>query len=176
MANSGVVIDNVRETRRALAKFAPEVKKELDKANRETASPLAALAKTFFKDKPMRNWGKWTDARGRDLSYTAAEARRGIKIKAGKRSKKSPYSAVTQLQNNSVAGAIYEMAGRKTNNTQFTRNMQAVKTVAINKLSRVIWSAVKEYPISKYTKQVLENYADAEKRLQKILDSMESSV
>lgn len=173
MSQEAVTIENVPEVRRLLAKFAPEVKKALDKANREAASPLLALAKGNFVASPMANWGKWT-SRGRDLSYNAADVQRGIKIKAGKRSRKSPWSAVTQLQNTTPAGAIYEMAGRKTNNTQFTRNLQNIFYVQNDGLSRGIWKAIKDYPIRKYQDQVIQNYEEAVKQAQSILNGLKN--
>jgi hypothetical protein len=122
----------------------------------------------------MRNWGKWTDARGRDLSYNAGEVRKGIKIKAGKRSRKSPWSAVTELQNTTAAGAIFEMAGRKTNNSQFTQNLQNIFFVRTSGLSRGIWKAIKEYPISKYQDKVIENYNETLKQVQRDLDGLKN--
>jgi hypothetical protein len=169
-----VTIENAREMRRLLTKLAPEAKKALDKANREAAAPLLALARSNFVDSPMANWGKWTDKRGRDLSYDVAAVRKGIKVKAGKRSRTSPWSALTQIQNTTAAGAIYEMAGRKTNNTQFTRNLQGLFPVSVNGLSRGIWKAIKEYPIRKYQDKVVENYDDATKVLQRSLDGLKN--
>lgn len=169
-----VRIENVREVRKIISQLAPEVKKALDKANREAAAPLLTLARNNFPESPMRNWGKWTDKRGRDLSYNAAEVRKGIKIKAGKRSKKSAWSAVTQIQNTTPAGAIFEMAGRKTNDTQFTRNLQSIFFVSIKGLSRGIWKAIKEYPITKYQAEVLKNYEEAVKQTQRKLDGLKN--
>ena len=169
-----VTIENTREVRKYLAKFAPEVKKALDKANREAGAPLIALARNNFPESPMAKWGKWTDARGRDLSYNAAEVRKGIKIKAGKRSRYSPWSAVTELQNTTAAGAIFEMAGRKTNNSQFTQNLQNIFFVRTSGLSRGIWKAIKEYPIRKYQDKVIENYNEALKQVQRDLDGLKN--
>jgi len=169
-----VRIDNAREVKRALSKLAPEAKKALDKANREAAAPLLALAKANFVDTPMSNWGRWIDARGRDLSYNVATVRKGVKLLAGKRSRKSPWSAVTQLVNQTPAGAIYEMAGRKTNNTQFTRNLQSIFFVSTNGVSRGIWKAVKDYPIRKYQEAVMKNYEDAEATIQRELDGLKN--
>jgi hypothetical protein len=167
-----VTIENVAQVRRIISKLAPEVKKALDKANREAAAPLLGIARSNFVDSPMANWGKWTDKRGRDLSYDVAAVRKGIKIKAGKRSRTSPWSALTQIQNTTAAGAIYEMAGRKTNNTQFTRNLQGLFPVSVNGLSRGIWKAIKEYPIRKYQNAVIKNYEDAVKVTQAELDRL----
>jgi hypothetical protein len=167
-----VTIENVAQVRRIIAQLAPEAKKALDKANRAVATPLLGLARSNFVDSPMANWGKWTDARGRDLSYKAADVRKGIKIKAGKRSRRSPWSAVTQLVNETPAGAIFEMAGRKTDSTAFTRNLNAIYFVNNNGVSRGIWKAIKEYPISRYRDAVIKNYEDAVKVTQAELDRL----
>lgn len=179
---SNVVIDNVKETRRALTKYAPEVKKALDKANREAGAPLVALAKAQLQSNPMRNWGRWIAKKdGRDLGYNQSTASRGIKIKQRGRAKASPWSGVLQLRNESAIGAIYELAGRKNNpsNSQgaaFIQNMQNIQTVPKQGLSRVIWRAIALFPAKKYTEMVQQNYAEAEKELQKIMDNMGSSV
>ena len=181
MSQSNVTIDNVKETRRAMTKFAPEVKKALDKANREAGKPMLNLAKGQFVDQPMTNWGRWIAKKdGRNLSWSQAEAQRGIKIKQRGRAKRSPYSGVLQIRNESAVGAIFEMAGRRNKpstpqGAQFIRNLQYIVTVPIKGLSRGIWKAIVEYPSSKYTDQVLENYAEAEKQLQRILDSMKEA-
>jgi len=192
MAQPNVIIDNVRETRRLMTKYAPDVKKALDKANREAAAPLLGMAKRNFVDVPMKNWINRTNANGeqkpgwiakkdgRNLTYSASEAQKGVKIKQRGRAKRSPWSGVLQIRNESPAGAIYEMAGRKNNpstpqGAQFIKNLQSIYAVKTKGLSRGIWRAIKEYPVKKYTEKVLENYADAEKQLQRELDAMRSS-
>ena len=163
-----VQIDNVKETRRAMAKFAPEVKKALDKANRETGAPLLNLAKGYVPDLPLSNW-----IYGR-TAYDKSTVQKGIKIKAGKRSRRSPYSAVTQLRNESVAGSIFELTGRESPNSTFARNLGG--KFPLGDVTRLIWKAIKEYPVRKYQDKVTENYAEAEKQLQQTLDAMRSSV
>jgi len=181
MTQSNVIINNVKETRRSLTKFAPEVKKALDKANREAGAPLVALAKNNFTDVPMTNWGRWIAKKdGRNLSWSQGDAQKGIKIKQRGRAKKSPWSGVLQIRNETAVGAIYEMAGRRNQpstpqGAQFIRNLQNIKTVPIKGLSRGIWAAIKEYPVKKYTDQVVENYAAAEKELQQTLDRMSNT-
>lgn len=181
MAQSNVRIDNVRETRRVMGKFAPEVKKALDKANREAGKPMLNLAKAQFVDQPMTNWGRWIAAKdGRDLSWSQGEAVKGVKIKQRGRAKRSPWSGVLQIRNESAVGAIFEMAGRRNKpstpqGAQFIKNLQSIVTVPIGGLSRGIWRAIVKYPSSKYTDQVVQNYAEAEKELQRILDSMKEA-
>lgn len=169
MEQSNVIINNVKETRRELSRFAPEVKKALDKANRETGKPLVALAQNNVPPLPLSGW------RFGRLKYDQGEIKKGIKIRAGKTSRKSPWSAVTQLLNETPAGSIYELAGKKNSG----KTPQGIAFIAglnriadTNPVSRVIWKAVKDYPIQKYQEEVLKNYADAEKELQIILDRM----
>jgi len=172
-----VRIDNVREMRRALSKYAPEVKKALDKANREAGAPLLALARSYVpSNSPLSGWrgdgdGIWNDSQGR--GWDASTIKRGLKIKAGKRSRRSPWSAVTQLRNESAAGSIFETAGSKSPNSIFNMNLAKsgfpYKTEGV---TRIIWKAIKNYPIAKYRIAVLDNYAKAEKELQRIMDSM----
>lgn len=193
MAQPNVIIDNVKETRRLMTKYAPDVKKALDKANREAAAPLIGMAKRNFVDVPMRNWINRTTANGeqkpgwiakkdgRDLTYSASAAQKGIKIKQRGRAKRSPWSGVLQIRNESAIGSIFELAGRKNNpstpqGAQFIKNLQDIYFVKTKGLSRGIWKAIFEYPVKKYTEKVLENYAEAEKQLQQTLDAMRSSV
>jgi hypothetical protein len=81
---------------------------------------------------------------------------------------------VTQLRNESVAGSIFELAGRKSPNSTFAKNLGG--KFPLGEVSRIIWKAVKNYPVRKYQDQVLENYAEAEKQLQREMDAMRSSV
>lgn len=181
MTQPNVIIENVKETRRALTKFAPEVKKALDKANREAGKPMLNLAKGQFVDQPMTNWGQWVAAKdGRNLSWSKADTIKGIKIKQRGRARRSPWSGVLQIRNESAIGAIFERAGRKNNpstpqGAQFIKNLQNIVTVPVKGLSRGIWKAMKDYPISRYTDQVKQNYDLAEKQLQRELDSMKEA-
>jgi hypothetical protein len=172
-----VTIENVAQVRRIIGQLAPEAKKALDKANREAGAPLIALAQSFVPTQsPLSNWrsdgnGMWNDGQGR--GWDTATVKRGIKIKAGRRSRKSPWSALTVLYNDSAAGAIFETAGSKSPNSIFNINLSnAGFPYKNNGVTRVIWRAIKEYPIRKYREQVLKNYEDAVKIAQAELDRL----
>lgn len=165
--SQSVVINNVAKARRMMQRYAPEVKKALDKANREAAAPLVNLARNNVPTLPLSGW-----QRGR-LAYNQAEIKKGIKVKSGKRSRRSPWSAVTQLRNDNPAGAIFELAGTKTTTGNFVDNLNA--KYPLGSVTRVIWKAVKEYPIRKYQEEVLKNYVEAEKQFQRELDAMRNS-
>lgn len=176
--NLNVRMRGVAELRRALSKYAPEVKKELDKANREAGKPLLALAQNNVpSDAPLSGWGKtdgngmWNDRQGR--GWDSGQVKKGLKIRMGKRSRRSPWSAVTQLRNDNAAGSIFELAGTKTKSSVFVDNLNA--KYPLGSVTRVIWKAVKEYPIAKYRMAVLDNYKNAEKKLQQILDGIPNS-
>lgn len=160
-----VTIENVAKVRKIISQLAPEAKKALDAANRAEATPLINLARSYVPDLPLSNW-----TTGR-TAYNQAEVKKGIKVKAGKRSRRSPWSAVTQLRNDSVAGAIFELAGTKSPDSVFAQNLNA-KYPFQGRVTRVIWQAVKNYPIRKYQEAVLKNYDEAVVIVQRQLDAL----
>lgn len=174
-----VTVDGIPELRKALGQFAPDIKKQLDKANREVARPLIAAGQANMEEVPMTKWFTrgWND-NGRDLGWDVATARKGIKIKQRGKSKKSPWSSVAQFRNESAIGAIFEAAGRKNKPTtpggvQFIKNIQRWFYVPINGLTRGIWKAAfRDYGTKQYQELVLKNYLEAEKELQKRLDNI----
>lgn len=180
-----VRLTNLREFRRTLSKYAPEVKKALDKTNRETAQPLLAQAKKLFPDFTMgsdstnSNWGRWISKKdGRNLSYDPSTAQKGIKIKQYGRAKGSPWSGMLQLRNESAAGAIFEVAGRQNpsgstpQGGKFIDNLNKWFYVKTNGLTRGIWLAVVRYPASKFSEQIMKNYEEVEQETQKYLDGL----
>lgn len=177
-----VTVDNVRPFRRELSKYAPDVKKALDKANREAGAPLIALAKAQIQGTNMSNYGRWISKKdGRDLSWNPSAATSGIKIKQQGRAKGSPWAGVLQLRNESAVGAIYELAGRKGSPStpqggKFIENLQNIQNVSKKGISRVIWRAIVLFPARRYTEIVVKNYDEAQKELQKRLDDMKPSV
>jgi hypothetical protein len=171
MANDNlrVEVENLREIRRELNKVAPDIKKSLDKANRELVKPLIQAAQRNFETTPMSNWGLWNSG-GRDLSYNVATVRKGIKVKQRGKSKRSPYSSVMALRNESAAGAIYETAGRQTD-SQFTDNLQRWFAVKKQGLTRGIWKAVvKDVGTKQIVQKVVQNYEAALKDAQRRID------
>jgi len=166
-----VLFLNLRETRRILSKVAPDIKKSLDRANRELAKPLVAAARNNLVDEPMRNWGAWTQD-GRNLSFDIGTARKGIKVKNRGRSRRSKYSSAMSLVNESAAGAIFEAAGRQTD-SQFNDNLQRWFHVKKDGLTRGIWKAVfKDVGTKEITRQIEENYMQAVRVAQNRMDAL----
>lgn len=174
-----IYVDGIAELRKALGQFGPDIKKQLDKANKEVSRPLVQAGQANIPDLAMSKWllRGWND-NGRDLRWDAATARKGIKVKMRGKSKRSEWSSVAQFRNESAVGAIFEAAGRQGKNTtpqglQFIKNHQRWFFVQNNGLTRVIWKAFfRDYGASKYQDLVMKNYQEAEDQLQKRLDSI----
>lgn len=162
---------NLRETRKILNQLAPDIKKQLDKANRQLVRPLIDASRQNFPDKPMSNWGAWT-SNGRNLSYDIGTVRKGIKVKQRGRSKRSEYSSVMTLLNESAAGAIFESGGRQSD-SQFNDNLQRWYQVPKNGLMRGIWKAIfKDVGTKEITRQIEANYQEAVKEAQRRMDAL----
>lgn len=148
---------DIRRTRSQLRKFAPEVLKELDKANREAAKPVITAAKNSMppNDLQLTNWTKY----GR-YKWDTAEAKRGIKFKQDKKKKNQRYSAVLAFFNQTAAGAIWELAGYRSTSL-FTKYVTQVSGPA----PRGIWRQLNGTALANIREKVVANYRDAEQKL-----------
>lgn len=111
--------------RRALNQYAPDLAKELTKELAGVLKPIVAQARGFVPtESPMRGWhaagGKGINAttsmfrKGKFPAYNAAEIRRGIVYKTTpSKPNRAGFSNTVRIQNKTMAGAIYETAGRK---------------------------------------------------------------
>jgi len=120
-----IILRGVVETKRALRKFAPDLKRSLDSEARSFLKVMVSDAKGFVpKESPLSGWQ--INTKGRAITaQTSAFSRRAFplfqtaEIKAGLVSKvggmkttRTGFKAEYALQNKSAAGAIYETAGR----------------------------------------------------------------
>lgn len=171
MSNLNIEADDLIKFRRELQKFDPAIKRALDKANRESAAPLLGYAKSLVRsgtDEPMSGWAKWNWQR--IGTYSAAEIQKGLKVKQRGKSRSSSYFSILQLRNESAAGAIYELAGRKNapkgaRGIQFIKNLQRWKQVSVKGVSRLIWPAAIE-KADDFQRAVLRNYEIAKKQFE----------
>lgn len=111
--------------RRALNQYAPDLAKELTKELAGVLKPIVAQARGFVPtESPMRGWhaagGKGINAttsmfrKGKFPAYNAAEIRRGIVYKTTpSKPNRAGFSNTVRIQNKTMAGAIFETAGRK---------------------------------------------------------------
>jgi hypothetical protein len=112
-----VKIEGVKQTRKAIRDFAPDLNKELNSELRIALAPIAKKARGFVpSDSPMSGWAPRSFSEARFPFYNAGAIRSGIGFttKQG-RSTRSGFTSNATIFNKSVAGAIYETAGRANN-------------------------------------------------------------
>jgi hypothetical protein len=112
-----VKIEGVRQTRKAIRDFAPDLNKELNAELRVALAPIAKKARGFVPaDSPMSGWATRSFSESRFPFFNASAIRSGIGFttKQG-RSTRSGFTSNATIFNKSVAGAIYETAGRANN-------------------------------------------------------------
>ena len=122
-----VEIKGLVETRRLLAKYAPEAKKEMDAKARNHLKFMVAAARGYAPlsiDHDLHNWQTGQSAR-KVNSYTSAFATRSFplfqasEVKMGigyttrvNKINQRGFASQYRIENKSAAGAIYETAGR----------------------------------------------------------------
>jgi hypothetical protein len=112
-----VRVEGVKQTRKALRQFAPDLNKELNTELKLALSPIAKRARGFVPaDSPMSGWANRSFSEAMFPMYNARTIRSGIGFttKPGKTTR-SGFTANATIFNKSVAGAIYETAGRANN-------------------------------------------------------------
>jgi hypothetical protein len=118
-----VEVKGLKELRKALRKFTPELAKECNKELAAALKPLTRNARGFLpaNDEVPSGWLKRENAGGKWATrfYDQAIARKGIVYSTalGKANKQG-FRSVATIYNKSAAGAIYETAGRKTGGQQ----------------------------------------------------------
>ncbi|CAB4222001.1 hypothetical protein UFOVP1648_3 [uncultured Caudovirales phage] len=120
-----IIVRGVVETKQALRKFAPDLKRSLDAEARSFLKVMVSDAKGFVpKESPLSGWQINTKGRaitaqtsafsGRAFPlFQTAEIKAGLVSKVGgMKTTRTGFKAEYALQNKSAAGAIYETAGR----------------------------------------------------------------
>lgn len=115
-----VVIRGVDATRRALAKFSPDLYKELNEEIRPVLAGMAREAKSlvpaYFLSGAMNDGRERTSRTSRKRAfpvYDSSQIRRGLTYSMGsKKSRASGWVSTYALLNKSAMGAIIETAGR----------------------------------------------------------------
>lgn len=122
-----VEVKGLRETRRVLAKFAPDLKREIDKDARNRLKYMVTAARGFVPSSLPRNLHGWAiTTKGLKITaqtsafssrtfplYQAGEVKSGIKYDTGfSKTNSRGFRSLYELRNKSAAGAIYELAGR----------------------------------------------------------------
>jgi hypothetical protein len=109
-----VTIEGVKETRKAIREFAPDLNKALNTELKLALAPIAKKARGFVpSDSPMSGWSGRSFSEGKFPIFNSRSIRAGIgfSTKAGKTTT-SGFTSNAKIFNKSAAGAIYETAGR----------------------------------------------------------------
>lgn len=160
MADEVIVLTGIKETLDALKQFDKDAVKRFNKvinnelagAERDAKALISAVAGYNSDNTPMSGWRKVDAARGRTRGgagwpgWDTSVIQKGIvKTKAQGKVRKDYTTSAGALLNKSAAGAIFEIAGRKTNATAGrTSSAQFLRTLGnrFGKASRVVWRVV----------------------------------
>lgn len=153
MAEEIIVLTGIKETLDALKSFDQDAVKRFNKViNNELAGAERDARNIISEDPPMSGWNKLDAAKGKTRGsqgwpgWNAGEIKSKItKTKAQGKVRGDYTTSAGSLLNKSAAGAIFEVAGRKTKATagrtssaQFLRNLGN----RFGKASRVVWRVV----------------------------------
>lgn len=169
-----VVLYGYNDFKKKLKVADSDLRKAMDKEIKSFITPVSTLAKSYVPAVAMRNWksggkGEWGDRLGWDQSAVL----KGITVRqGGSRSKGSATSAAWRIRNMSAAGAVYELAGKKSLGSG-TAGISFINAITLRggRPSRLIWRAWDakggEQAI---TRGVLETINKFENQLQSQLD------
>ncbi len=149
---SEIVLVGIQETLDGLKQFDKDAVKRFNKVLNDVLTDAERAARGFVKaDPPMRGWKTIDPLRPKKTTrggagwpaYNQGVIQQGIRKTKSQGKVRGDYTtSAGALINNSAAGAIIEVAGRKTGGTgtgiQFIRNL----TDEIKNPSRLIWQAV----------------------------------
>jgi hypothetical protein len=109
-----VKVEGVKQTRKALRQFTPDLNKELNAELKKALAPIARKARGFApSNSPMSNWGRSAENSSFPAyNFGAVKSGIGFSTKPGKATR-SGFTSNAKIFNKSFAGAIYEVAGRK---------------------------------------------------------------
>ena len=105
--------------RKALKEFTPDLAKETQKELGNLLKPITNKARGFIPSRaPLSGWNRTSEtAWGTSRIWSTGKAKRGIGYKTTpSKPNKQGFRALARIANMSVAGAIYETAGRKNPN------------------------------------------------------------
>jgi hypothetical protein len=109
-----VKVEGVKQTRKALRQFAPDLNKELNAELKKALAPIAKKARGFApSNSPMSGWNKSpNESSFPSYNFGVVKSGIGFSTKPGKTTR-SGFTSNAKIFNKSFAGAIYEVAGRK---------------------------------------------------------------
>lgn len=180
MLDEVIVLSGVKETLDALKDFDKDAVKRFNKVINTELAGAERSAKGAIQDQPpMSGWRKADAAKGRTRGgagwpgWDASAIRSGItKTKAQGKVRGDYTTSAGALLNKSAAGAIFEVAGRKTKpGTGYKSGEQFLRTLnnRFKEASRVVWRVV-DRDANKIQANVNNALNDAKTELQRHLN------
>jgi hypothetical protein len=153
MADQVIVLNGIKETLEALAEFDKNAVKRFNKVINDELSAAQSTAKGFVPmDPPMSGWRKTDAAKPTSTrggkgwpGWDAGAIQAGIvKTKAQGKVRGDYTTSAGALKNNSAAGAIFEVAGRRTSGNGTGQSFISTlnREDRGGKPSRLIWRVV----------------------------------
>lgn len=161
------------ELRKALKQFTPDLAKETQKEIATILKPITAKARGFIPSTtPLSGWARISETKwGTDRVWSTGEAKRGIGYKTTpSKPNRSGWRSLARIVNASVAGSIYETAGRK--NPQGRPQAPLAKVVAPRheNFGKTIRSGSKDQSMSN-NPNAGQQFIDAMNRTGQIVDA-----
>jgi hypothetical protein len=173
MADETVVISGIKETIESLKKFDKDAARRLNKVINDELALAEGAARAKIKDEPpMSGWRTVPAAKGRVRggqgwpAWEPTAIRQGIKKTRVEGKVRSDYTtSAGALVQKTAAGAIWEVAGRRSDGSGTGRNMIGVLNQRFKGASRGIWAVV-DKDADKIRTNVRKAMDDAKKLLQ----------
>jgi len=172
MADETVVISGIKETIESLKKFDKDAARRLNKVINDELALAESAARAKIEDKPpMSGWRTVPAAKGRVRggqgwpAWEPTAIRQGIKKTRVEGKVRSDYTtSAGALVQKTAAGAIWEVAGRRSGGSGTGRNMIGVLNERFKGASRGIWAVV-DKDADKIRNNVRKAIEDAQKLL-----------
>ena len=172
MADETVVISGIKETIESLKKFDKDAARRLNKVINDELALAEGAARAKIKDEPpMSGWRTVPAAKGRVRggqgwpAWEPTAIRQGIKKTRVEGKVRSDYTtSAGALVQKTAAGAIWEVAGRRSGGSGTGRNMIGVLNDRFKGASRGIWAVV-DKDADKIRNNVRKAIEDAQKLL-----------
>lgn len=168
-----VAIKGAVALRKALREFTPDLAKQLPKEMAIALKPVVKTARGYAPSESqiLSGWKPRSMGEGRFPTYNASMVKSGIGYKTTpSKPNRRGFRSLARLFNKTAAGAIYETAGRKTQDSRFVQNLNnkyASSMKGTGKLEgRVLYRAYEEDQ-GKAQDGVLRAIAKASKNLNK---------
>lgn len=179
----GIVLENSDKVLKAIKNIAPDIDKEMKKRLREVGNRIITTARSNVPaDSPLSNWGRepknveaWHARNNKNNrvryrpggfpTYDSGKIKKGLRANTGK-PKGAKFGAILYLTNRDAAGAIFELAGRKSEGKRGTGGPNFIKVLNdYESASRVIWDAYDSEGRNKIQEEIIDIVNDAQAEL-----------